>query len=87
MDTISIRPAAPRWPADPLDERCAADRAARRPRYVLAELRTPGFLQYFLMGEHWHRFVTPGWTGDLSGKAHAFPRGSIWPFAIAACLP
>jgi 4-amino-4-deoxy-L-arabinose transferase-like glycosyltransferase len=39
------------------------------------------------MGEHWHRFVTPGWTGDLYGKAHAFPRGSICLFAIAACLP
>ncbi|MBL8226719.1 MAG: glycosyltransferase family 39 protein [Chromatiales bacterium] len=57
------------------------------PWYVLAEVRTPGFLEYFVVGEHWHRFVTPGWSGDLYGKAHAFPRGSIWPFAIAACLP
>jgi 4-amino-4-deoxy-L-arabinose transferase-like glycosyltransferase len=57
------------------------------PWYVLAERRTPGFLQYFLVGEHWHRFMTPGWTGDLYGKAHDFPRGSIWLFAIAACLP
>ena len=57
------------------------------PWYVLAELRTPGFLEYFLVGEHWHRFVTPGWSGDLYGSAHAFPRGSIWLFAIAAFLP
>jgi len=57
------------------------------PWYVLAELRTPGFLEYFLIGEHWHRFVTPGWRGDLYGTAHAFPRGSIWLFAIAAFLP
>ena len=57
------------------------------PWYVLAELRTPGFLEYFLVGEHWHRFVTPGWQGDLYGSAHAFPRGSIWLFAIAAFLP
>ena len=57
------------------------------PWYVLAEVRTPGFLEYFLIGEHWHRFVTPGWRGDLYGTAHAFPRGSIWLFAIAAFLP
>jgi 4-amino-4-deoxy-L-arabinose transferase-like glycosyltransferase len=57
------------------------------PWYVLAELRTPGFLEYFLVGEHWHRFVTPDWRGDLYGNAHAFPRGSIWLFAIAAFLP
>jgi len=57
------------------------------PWYVLAEVRTPGFLEYFLVGEHWHRFVTPGWKGDLYGTAHAFPHGSIWLFAIAAFLP
>jgi hypothetical protein len=57
------------------------------PWYVVAELRMPGFLEYFLVGEHWHRFVTPGWSGDLYGSAHAFPRGSIWLFAIAAFLP
>jgi 4-amino-4-deoxy-L-arabinose transferase-like glycosyltransferase len=57
------------------------------PWYVLAERHTPGFLNYFLVGEHWHRFVTPGWKGDLYGNAHASPRGSIWIFAVAACLP
>lgn len=55
--------------------------------YVLAEQHTPGFLNYFLIGEHWHRFVTSGWKGDLYGTAHVFPRGSIWLFAVAACLP
>ena len=25
------------------------------PWYWLAEQRTPGFLEYFLVGEHWHR--------------------------------
>jgi len=57
------------------------------PWYVWAELRSPGFIEYFLIGEHWHRFVTPGWQGDLYGSAHAFPRGSIWLFAVAAFLP
>ena len=36
------------------------------PWYVVAERHTPGFLNYFLLGEHWHRFVTPGWGGDLA---------------------
>lgn len=57
------------------------------PWYILAEIRTPGFLNYFLMGEHWHRFITPGWKGDLYGSAHAFPRGSIWLFAIVGLIP
>ena len=57
------------------------------PWYGIAEQRTPGFLQYFLIGEHWHRFVTPGWTGDLYGSAHRYPPGTIWVFAFAALLP
>lgn len=57
------------------------------PWYVAAELKTPGFLDYFLVGEHWQRFTVAGWTGDRYGHAHAFPRGSIWPFTLEACLP
>lgn len=57
------------------------------PWYVAAEVKTPGFLQYFLAGEHWHRFVTPGWKGDLYGNAHRFPPGTIWVFALAATMP
>jgi 4-amino-4-deoxy-L-arabinose transferase-like glycosyltransferase len=57
------------------------------PWYALAERHTPGFLQYFLVGEHWNRFVTPGWKGDLYGSAHRFPIGTIWVFAFGALLP
>jgi hypothetical protein len=57
------------------------------PWYVAAEMRTPGFLEYFIVGEHWKRFVDSGWQGDLYGHAHAFPRGTIWPFAVLAFLP
>lgn len=57
------------------------------PWYVLAEIHTPGFLHYFIVGEHWQRFVTPGWTGDLYGSGHRFPHGSIWLFAVASTLP
>lgn len=57
------------------------------PWYVAAEMRTPGFLDYFLVGEHWHRFVTPGWSGDRYGGAHSAMRGSIWLYAWVAALP
>jgi 4-amino-4-deoxy-L-arabinose transferase-like glycosyltransferase len=61
--------------------------ALAAPWYALAEARTPGFINYFLVGEHWHRFVTPGWSGDLYGHAHEFARGTIWGFAWGALLP
>lgn len=57
------------------------------PWYLLAERHTPGFLNYFLIGEHWRRFTEPGWAGDRYGSAHAMPRGTIWLYALAACLP
>lgn len=57
------------------------------PWYALAEIRTPGFLNYFIMGEHVHRFLDPGWKGDRYGFAHATPHGMIWPFAFAGLLP
>ena len=60
---------------------------ATAPWYILAELHTPGFWEYFLVGEHWHRFLTPGWSGDLYGSAHAYPYGSVWLFACMATFP
>lgn len=57
------------------------------PWYLWAEHATPGFLEYFLVGEHWHRFTTPSWAGDRYGNAHEFARGTIWLFAAVAFLP
>lgn len=57
------------------------------PWYLLAEQRTPGFLDYFILGEHWHRFFDSGWKGDLYGKAHAKPPGMIWIFFLAGTFP
>ena len=57
------------------------------PWYWLAEIRTPGFWEYFFIGEHWKRFTVTGWAGDKYGTAHATARGSIWLLAVAACLP
>ena len=57
------------------------------PWYVLAEQATPGFLDYFIVGEHFKRFVVSGWQGDLYGSAHDEPRGMIWLFWLASAAP
>lgn len=57
------------------------------PWFVMSELRTPGFLNYFFVGEHLQRFVDSGWTGDRYGTAHDEPRGTIWLFTLAAFAP
>ena len=57
------------------------------PWYLLAEINSPGFLEYFLVGEHWLRFVESGWQGDLYGYAHSRPPGTILIYAIVAALP
>jgi len=57
------------------------------PWYLLAENATPGFLDYFLIGEHFQRFVVSGWQGDLYGQAHDKPRGMIWFLWVFASLP
>jgi 4-amino-4-deoxy-L-arabinose transferase-like glycosyltransferase len=48
------------------------------PWYVIAEQRSPGFIEYFIVGEHFYRFIQPGWSGDLYGNAHEEPIGMIW---------
>ena len=57
------------------------------PWYVMAEIRTPGFWEYFFIGEHWKRFTVTGWAGDKYGTAHATQRGVIWLYAAAASMP
>ncbi len=57
------------------------------PWYAAAEHKTPGFLHYFIVGEHFQRFVQSGWSGDLYGWGHSAPKGSIWLYALLACLP
>lgn len=57
------------------------------PWYVLAELKTPGFINYFIVGEHIQRFLEPGWQGDLYGSAHVEPKGKIWLFWLLVACP
>lgn len=57
------------------------------PWYIAAELKTPGFIDYFIVGEHFRRFLEPGWSGDLYGSAHVRPRGTIWLYGLLAAFP
>ena len=57
------------------------------PWYVAAEMKTPGFMEYFFVGEHWSRYVVSNWAGDLYGSAHAKPYGTIWLQLGLALLP
>ena len=57
------------------------------PWYLFAEQRTPGFLKYFFVGEHWMRFTEPGWQGDRYGIGRHHARGMIWLYWLLATLP
>lgn len=57
------------------------------PWYWAAEVKSPGFLHYFLVGEHWQRYTVSGWKGDLYGSGHAYTRGTIWLYALLGTLP
>lgn len=57
------------------------------PWYYLAEQQSAGFLDYFIVGEHYKRFLEPGWKGDLYGTGHAQPKGMIWILLIAFAFP
>lgn len=57
------------------------------PWYILAEQKTPGFIDYFILGEHFYRFIQPGWSGDLYGTAHREAYGTIWWFWLLAAFP
>ncbi|MGB0393408.1 MAG: glycosyltransferase family 39 protein, partial [Flavobacteriaceae bacterium] len=37
------------------------------PWYLMAEIRSPGFLDYFIVGEHFNRFFNSAWQGDRYG--------------------
>jgi 4-amino-4-deoxy-L-arabinose transferase-like glycosyltransferase len=72
------------WQALPWIAGSALSAAISLPWYVWAEARTPGFLNYFLLGEHLMRYLQPGWTGDRYGTAHSEPLGTIWAYLAGA---
>jgi len=57
------------------------------PWYYLAEQKTPGFIDYFIVGEHFKRFLSSGWQGDKYGFPKSQPLGMIWVFLILFAIP
>jgi 4-amino-4-deoxy-L-arabinose transferase-like glycosyltransferase len=57
------------------------------PWYYLVEQRSPGFSNYFFVGEHYKRFLVPGWNGDLYGNPKYVPTGIVWAYLIAFTFP
>ena len=61
--------------------------AVALPWYILAEKKSPGFLNYFIVGEHFSRFFDSSWTGDRYGFPKQQPLGIIWAFLFGVTLP
>jgi 4-amino-4-deoxy-L-arabinose transferase-like glycosyltransferase len=57
------------------------------PWYYLAEKRTPGFIDYFIVGEHFKRFFDSTWKGDKYGFPKMQPLGIIWVFLLGLSVP
>ncbi len=57
------------------------------PWYYFAEKATPGFLDYFVVGEHFKRFFDSSWSGDKYGFPKSQPIGMVWIFLILFTLP
>lgn len=57
------------------------------PWYYLAEQKTPGFIDYFIVGEHFKRFFDSSWSGDKYGFPKQQPLGIIWVFLLLFAMP
>ena len=57
------------------------------PWYIAQEVKNPGFLYYFIVGENLGRFLDTGWHGDKYGYVHKEPKGMIWIFWLVATMP
>ena len=50
-------------------------------------MRSPGFIDYFIVGEHIKRFLEPKWRGDLYGGPKSEALGMIWVFLLVFAFP
>ncbi|MBT8278370.1 MAG: glycosyltransferase family 39 protein [Bacteroidia bacterium] len=57
------------------------------PWYILTEMRSEGFIDYFIVGEHFKRFLEPKWSGDLYGGPKSQALGMIWVFLFIFTFP
>ena len=85
--TVWYRRGRDAWQRLPWLSGTLATLALSLPWYVLTELHTPGYLRYFIIGEHFQRYLIPGWTGDRFGFAHKVPIGMVWVYAVLGTLP
>lgn len=56
------------------------------PWYIWAEIRNPGFLEYFLWNENFGRYLKSDY-GDEYGSGHRQPFGACFGMMILACFP
>ena len=57
------------------------------PWFFIAEKNSPGFLDYFIVGEHFKRFFDSNWIGDKYGFPKQQPLGTIWVFLLLFTMP
>ncbi len=57
------------------------------PWYYLTEKQSSGFIDYFIIGEHFKRFFDSNWSGDKYGFPKSQPIGMIWIFLLLFALP
>ncbi len=57
------------------------------PWYLWNELRSPGFLDYFIVGEHFERYFNSNWKGDKYGFPKQQPLGIAWGFLLLFLVP
>ena len=57
------------------------------PWYILTELESPGFIDYFIVGEHFNRYFNSEWVGDKYGFPKQQPYGIVWVFLLVFCMP
>jgi 4-amino-4-deoxy-L-arabinose transferase-like glycosyltransferase len=57
------------------------------PWYIMTEIKSPGFFDYFIVGEHFNRYFNSEWVGDKYGFPKQQPFGIVWGFLLAFCLP
>ena len=53
----------------------------------MTEHRSPGFIDYFIVGEHFNRYLNSEWKGDKYGFPKQQPFGVIWFFFVAFTFP
>lgn len=56
------------------------------PWFYFMEKTHTGFLQYFIIGENFARFLSPNWKGDKYGFTHSYPPFMIVIFMICSSI-